>query len=76
MFHAANELNRAADRITELEKEHSQMLILLTEMNDYLCDRHPGGNKRANAVNTISTNSIFHQNIIQILNHYNQGTEG
>lgn len=65
MMQAAEELNNASKRIEQLE-------ALLTEMDSYLDDRHPQGSRSAIAVNTISTNSIFHCQIKEILGNLNQ----
>ena len=48
---------------------------LLNQMNDYLDDNHPQGGKSAIAVNAISSKSIFHQQIKEVLSASQKGED-
>lgn len=48
---------------TAAQQQNESVMALLKEMCDYLDDKHPQGSQDARAINTISTGSIFHQQI-------------
>ncbi len=61
------ELSDNCDMFYPKDQKIFRMTELLKEMDEYLRDAHPSGNKSAKAINTISTNSEFHYQIRSLL---------